>query len=327
MKKIFSAIVIILGLFSFAASALALFDFTFIELFYNDKPSFVYSISPSVGAQITPQGRVQYASTIFFIEVVPNATVTLWDVTGNKAITNATTNSEGKYSVVLEIQCNAPFTLQTRFAGNAKYPAANSMKSMVTPQGGAACPAGMDPYKVSLITPPASKKLPSSTVYTPLVQIPGVGSPKNLSQYLVGLYNFLLSIVGIAAVLMMVIGGFKYLTAAANPSAAGDAKDIIYNAVFGLLLALLTWVIVSTINPDLLVIKRPETGISGSYNPMCTTSAADAAFCDCVNGSSVSRGTAGSCEEACAGNCKVETVSCIEPGTNLYASASNQQCS
>jgi len=102
--------------------------------------------------------------------------------------------------------------------------------------------------------------------YEPLVRIPGLpaAGPINLSQYIVGLYNFLLSIVGIVAVMMLIIGGMKYITAAGNASIVGDAKDTIWNAIFGLLLALLSWVIVSTINPDVLYIKHPASNLIGN---------------------------------------------------------------
>jgi len=94
--------------------------------------------------------------------------------------------------------------------------------------------------------------------YTPLVQIPGVpAGAVNLSLYLVGLYDFLLSVVGIVAVMMLIIGGMRYITAAGNQAAISDAKDIITNALFGLLLAILSWVIVAEINPDVLYLKKP----------------------------------------------------------------------
>jgi len=96
-------------------------------------------------------------------------------------------------------------------------------------------------------------------VYTPLVQISGLppGGAVNLSIYLVGLYDFLLSIVGIAAVMMPIIGGMRYITAAGNQAAVSDAKDIITNALAGLLLAILSWIVVAEINPDVLHIKKP----------------------------------------------------------------------
>jgi len=86
--------------------------------------------------------------------------------------------------------------------------------------------------------------------WTPLVRIPGLPptGTVNLSMYLIGLYNFLLSIVGIVAVIMLIIGGMRYITAVGNPTAISDAKDIINSAITGLILALLSWVFISAIN-------------------------------------------------------------------------------
>ena len=135
--------------------------------------------------------------------------------------------------------------------------------------------------------------------YDPLVRLPGLPAtgPINLSQYVIGLYNFLLSIVGIVAVMMLIIGGMKYITAAGNASVIGDAKDTIWNAIFGLLLALLSWVIVSTINPDVLYIKDPATGLiggftddlgnCGTYDPL----AAAAVNCACDDGVTITAAT------------------------------------
>ncbi|MFH1551522.1 MAG: hypothetical protein ABIC36_01420, partial [bacterium] len=55
----------------------------------------------------------------------------------------------------------------------------------------------------------SSANFASAVEWTPLVRIPGLPptGTVNLSMYLIGLYNFLLSIVGIVAVIMLIIGG------------------------------------------------------------------------------------------------------------------------
>jgi hypothetical protein len=114
----------------------------------------------------------------------------------------------------------------------------------------------------------ASANFASAAIeWTPLVRIPGLPSTGtvNLSMYLIGLYNFLLSIVGIVAVIMLIIGGMRYITAVGNPTAISSAKEIILNAIVGLVLALLSWVFISTINPDALYIKQP--GSAGFSDP------------------------------------------------------------
>lgn len=170
--------------------------------------------------------------------------------------------------------------------------------------------------------------------YTPLVRIPGLPTEGtvNLSMYLVGIYNFLLSIVGIVAVMMLIIGGMRYITAAGNAAAIGDAKDIIQNAIVGLLLALLSWVFIATINPDVLYIKKPALTAHDVYNPRCTVSAADDDPCLCLDGTNTLRVALGytTCEEACKGEDKCipqKPVSCIASSSNNSGDANgNCEC-
>jgi hypothetical protein len=160
--------------------------------------------------------------------------------------------------------------------------------------------------------------------YEPLVRIPGLPAdgPINLSQYVVGLYNFLLSIVGIVAVMMLIIGGMKYIAAAGNASVISDAKDTIWNAILGLLLALLSWVIVSTINPDVLYIKHPASSIIGNEfeNDLGVCGVYDPAVpvCTCKNGTTPFAVDQPSCETACADNCgTTEGSPCIKRGSSI----------
>ena len=125
-----------------------------------------------------------------------------------------------------------------------------------------------------------------------ITDLPGLpaGRPVTLDNFIIVLYDFLLSAVGIAAMFMIVIGGFRYLTAAGNAAALSEAKDIIYSALYGLLLAISVWVIVSTINPDLVYLKEPGTTVSlEDYNCMLVGTACntDAQGDGCKAGSSV----------------------------------------
>lgn len=84
---------------------------------------------------------------------------------------------------------------------------------------------------------------------------PGAG----LSSYLQWLFVFAISFAGIAAVSMIIIGGIQYITAYGNPSQIENAKNRIYQALLGLLLIVSAWLILYTINPDLVkgVLKVP----------------------------------------------------------------------
>ncbi len=91
--------------------------------------------------------------------------------------------------------------------------------------------------------------------YTLLEPLPGTGTAPgtsvSLSGYLEAVFAFGISLAGIFAVLMIVIGGIQYITAYGNPGQAESAKNRICQALLGLLLVVSAWLILYTINPDL----------------------------------------------------------------------------
>ncbi|OGL73414.1 hypothetical protein A3F28_00875 [Candidatus Uhrbacteria bacterium RIFCSPHIGHO2_12_FULL_57_11] len=73
-----------------------------------------------------------------------------------------------------------------------------------------------------------------------------------LAQYLEAIYRYALSIIGVVATVMVVYGGIRWLTAAGNMTAIGEAKKVIGNAVIGLIIALGSYLILFTINPEIV---------------------------------------------------------------------------
>jgi len=78
---------------------------------------------------------------------------------------------------------------------------------------------------------------------------------QNLNQIVAWFYYFIIGIAGLAAFIMLIIGGFKWLTSAGNPAAISDAKDQITKALLGLLIILSSWLILQVINPELTILK------------------------------------------------------------------------
>lgn len=66
-----------------------------------------------------------------------------------------------------------------------------------------------------------------------------------LSQIARNVLNFLLSIVGILGIIMLVIGGIMYLTAAGNEERIETGKEIVKYAIIGILVSLAALTIVS----------------------------------------------------------------------------------
>lgn len=84
------------------------------------------------------------------------------------------------------------------------------------------------------------------------------GKVEDLAQYIGIIYNFLISIVGLVAAVVMIVGGFQYLTSAGDSSRIGAAKSRMANAFIGMVLALGAYTILNTINPALLRLKLPD---------------------------------------------------------------------
>lgn len=80
----------------------------------------------------------------------------------------------------------------------------------------------------------------------------------DVGDYIATVYNYGVAIVGILAGTMFVIGGFQYLTAGGDSSRVSKAKERIRDALVGLLLTFGAYVILNTINPDILKLQMPK---------------------------------------------------------------------
>ena len=74
-----------------------------------------------------------------------------------------------------------------------------------------------------------------------------VAGAKTLSEIARNVLDFLLSIVGILAIIMLVVGGIMYLTAAGNEDQIDTGKKIVKWSIVGIAVALASLVIVSQI--------------------------------------------------------------------------------
>lgn len=94
--------------------------------------------------------------------------------------------------------------------------------------------------------------------------IPGlekVGGATPFFSYLEQFIPFLLGATAILAMVMITIGGIQYVISGGNESQRSDAKSRIWHAIGGLTLAAISWIILNTINPDLVKFRLPLTEV------------------------------------------------------------------
>lgn len=73
-----------------------------------------------------------------------------------------------------------------------------------------------------------------------------------LGQYIVGIFRWALLVAGVVAVILMMAGGFLYMTAGGNKQRVDQGKERILHALWGLLLLLGSYTILYIINPGLV---------------------------------------------------------------------------
>jgi len=175
---------------------------------------------------------------------------------------------------------------------------------------------------------------PTWTIPTPKITIPGMKtfSPPQqctgsdgqqaycipwIGEYLAAIYKYAIGIVGIVAAIMLMVGGIVWLTAGGNATQVSNAQSYITASLTGLVLALLSYTLLYTINPDLVSFKPikvkmvANVPISGMQN--CTWM--DSAQCDSNYGYTT-------------GNCGSDYPPGCEPNGEFTSQSSscNQKC-
>jgi len=95
---------------------------------------------------------------------------------------------------------------------------------------------------------------------TGLPNIPGGQLPagQELPSYINYLFIFGLGAIAILALAQMMLGGLTYILAAGNVAKVEDAKETIQQALLGLGLLLVSYLLLRTINPDLVNLRNPN---------------------------------------------------------------------
>lgn len=109
--------------------------------------------------------------------------------------------------------------------------------------------------------------LAQATPYVPLAPIPGASETGvNLTSYLVGIYKVGIGLASVLAVLVIVWGGFTYISTDAI-GGKNEGKEHISNALLGLVLAFSSYLIIYTISPNLVDLSLSLQPVGQALNP------------------------------------------------------------
>lgn len=89
------------------------------------------------------------------------------------------------------------------------------------------------------------------------IPIGGKNSVSGLPEYIVTWYQYALGIVTIVGIIMLIVGGFKYLLSASIPEVS-NGKKIIQDVIGGMVILFLAYVILYNINPKTVNLSLPD---------------------------------------------------------------------
>lgn len=113
--------------------------------------------------------------------------------------------------------------------------------------------------------------------YVPLAPLPigeGGTTPKeyaDMGTYLAGMLKFMIAIGGVIAIVMAIYGGIARIASGISPSAKADADKRITDALVGLALVLTSYLILNSINPNLVKLDLNLPKLAGSRRAVSTS--------------------------------------------------------
>jgi len=81
------------------------------------------------------------------------------------------------------------------------------------------------------------------------------------ARYVSAFYIFFAGVAGMLAVVMLMWGGYHYITSAGNSQRMAQGKEIISNAIIGLVLLLTSYLLLNLINPNLVRLTLPSVAV------------------------------------------------------------------
>ena len=102
------------------------------------------------------------------------------------------------------------------------------------------------------VPPTLQMPIPGAPEFSKITAENGYLNVPWLAEYIAGIYKYAIALAVSLAIFMVMVGGFLWITAAGDKGKIGKATEIITDAVVGLILAVGSYLILYTINPDLV---------------------------------------------------------------------------
>ena len=153
-------------------------------------------------------------------------------------------------------------------------------------------------YEVELIPPTLNVDIPGTTNLFGGATIEGEEGKRYfflpwIGQYAGALYRYILSVIGILAAVVIIFAGAMWMTAGGNAERIKRAQEYVFGAVVGLVIAFGSYLLLYTINPDLVKFGamklRIVERIDFEYDLSTTTGFTGGAFGSGMSGSWICR--------------------------------------
>jgi len=107
-------------------------------------------------------------------------------------------------------------------------------------------------YPISILADDATSTVPIPGLSTSTPEVITFDTDEGISSLIKVAINWALKLAGVLAFSMIIFAGFQYLTSGGNTAQQKDAQQRIVSAIIGLILLFAFYIILYTINPDIL---------------------------------------------------------------------------
>ncbi|HNX11012.1 MAG TPA: hypothetical protein PKI61_02625 [bacterium] len=220
------------------------------------------------GKQIRPAGAL--ADKLILIDAVYWDPSALFSYCSKIRIIDGSSTQENTPALVSNCQSDASFKYVDNRTSSINHFAARSYLSSFyldsTPVAGggaqAAAAAPEKPFVVNnplenlqVVIPGLDKIIANNPATCTTTDGKTTCSLPWIAQYIKGIYNYALAIIGVIAAIALMIGGVLWLVSAGNASRISTAQNWIAGSLTGILIMMTSYILLNEINPDLIGLK------------------------------------------------------------------------